>query len=574
VVALVWGRVRPAGADQESDRITIAVKVRRSAKDELSIESRGRAGELDRMAAELAAGVAASIGRAVAPETRALLESCAGHPFAVHRFLGRAERRLEAGDHVQATLMFDRAGSFAKRGAIPEAIAGRHRAEGARVAEGAAEFGSRAELASAAAEKASVALRDRDEDGARRALIDVLRYTSVRALRWSAEIHLGGEDRAVVVGRDKRWLAQSDVGPDGLWSLHPPTGAVLSVSAGKKGLVSAIGSDLLTLNGRILSRQPLSGALVWKVALPLEPSGDLWERALLSQGSLGVRSERGVAWVEVGLGALGQVATDAVPVAQSPSGILVRADGGVGLLRPGKKTPAWRVEGAFEDAALTTDRVVLIAGEELQILQILDGKPAKTLAAPKNGRILRAHGRYACIAAEDGLHLYDVLSGEKTAVLSGPGRAIDCHSESTGVAVLHAGGDLLFFDRDGKLLDRARAPGRPERLLRGSPIAPGPVAVTDRGLFAFAEIGSERMLRDVDAMMKLAELESARGDRAAALRLLDWVALGSAGRVAQAEKMRASILRVMKQERAARRAEQRAAAAADPSVALPAFSIE
>ncbi len=572
--ALVFGRVRPAAADEESDRITVEVKVATGGR-ETRLTAAGRAGELDRLTADLAAQVAGLIGRAVNPETRTLLAHAAEHPFAVHRFLGMAERRLESGDYVQATLMFDRAGSFAHQGAIPEALEGRYRAESARVAKGDAEFGSRNDLAAAAAERASVALRDGAGDEARRALIDVLRYTSLRARRWTATLDLSGPDRAVIVGRDKRWLVQIDTGPQGLWTLHPPTGTVLSVSAGRKGLAGAIAAHLLLLNGRILSRAPLIGDTIWKIALPLQPADDPWERTLLAQGSLGVRADDGVVWVEVGVGALGQVATHTRPLAQSPGGILVRtAKGEIGLLRPGKKTPAWKIDaGVVDGAALTTDRALLLSGGQLQILQAANGKETRKLPAPKDGRILRAHGRYACLDATDGVHLFDVLAGEMTAVLRGPGPAIDCHPESEGVSILYQGGDLLFFHRDGKLLDRARAPGKPARLLRGSPLAPGPVAITDQGLFAFADPSPDPLLRDANAMIRLAELELHANDLPAALRLADWVALTSAGQVAQAETLRAAILDRMKAVKAATRAKARARVAEDASVPLPAFGL-
>jgi hypothetical protein len=99
------------------------------------------------------------------------------------------------------------------------------------------------------------------------------------------------------------------------------------------------------------------------------------------------------------------------------------------------------------------------------------------------------------------------------------------------------------------------------------------VVVSDQGLFAFAEMGSDRALRDVDAMMRLAELEMERGDHAAALRLADWVAMTSAGQIANAEKMRAVILRQRKQLAAAAAAEERATDVMNASVTVPAFSL-
>ena len=79
-------------------------------------------------------------------------------------------------------------------------------------------------------------------------------------------------------------------------------------------------------------------------------------------------------------------------------------------------------------------------------------------------------------------------------------------------------------------------------------------------------------MRDVDAMMRLAELEMQRKDSAAALRLADWVAMRSAGQVAKAEAMRAAILRELGRPEASARAARRAAVKATER--LPPFVLE
>lgn len=327
----------------------------------------------------------------------------------------------------------------------------------------------------------------------------------------------------------------------------------------------------------MLSRiDPDRGATIWKVAVPLPPLAER-ERVLFVEGSLGVLSSRGVAWVEVGLGTLGQVATDVHPLAVGAAGALVAVDGGVALLRPGKRTPAWRTEIARADAgALTPDRAIVVGGGSATVLATYNGQIAKALPAPDGGAVLGADARFLCIGAGSTVHLYDISSIEKIGEVVGPGRAIDCHSEPTGVAILYETGDLLFFDRDGRLVDRARAPGRPERLVPNSPIAPGPVVVTDRGLFAFSNAGAEPLERDVDVLLRLAEIEADHGSAAVALRLADHIALVSAGAVGKAEMLRAKLLRsspIPALQRAADLATIRCRAAEQPSLSLPPLAL-
>lgn len=574
--AVVSARVRPPGTDRASNRIEIALRVQ-TAKGPKKRTVRGRAGELDRLTAELAAFVAEAVGAPPDAETRFLLARTGTHPFAVHRFLAKAERHLQAKDALRAVVAFDRAAAFGSRGAVPEAIEGRFRAEGAKVAFKNGTFGSRADLAAAAAERATVAIRHGRTDDAREALLDVLKYTSERACRYRIALPFVGGDRALVVGRDKRWLLQTDLSERGLLTVDPPTGTVLRRGPGRSGLVGAVSGHHLTLSGRVLSRIDPAAGLVWKVAVPLKPrkTGD---RVLFTEGSLGVLSDDGVAWIEVGLGGLGQVATRVAPLAAGAGGILVETgEGQIALLRPGKKTPAWRTPMKnVAGAVLTADRAVVFAGAKLVILRTYNGDAVETLDAPTAGRLVAAHARYACVAQERKIHLFDILAGEKTAVVDGPGRPVDCYSSTKGVTVLYETGDLIFFDRDGRMQDRARVEGRPERLVRGSPIAPGPVVVTDHGLFAFADLGDEPVLRDVEAMIRLAELEAKAGNTRAALRLANDVAHRSAGRVARAEMLRARLYRGMKgaaYRKAAADAAARCRAAEHPERVLPPFSL-
>ena len=121
-------------------------------------------------------------------------------------------------------MTFDRAGTFAKRGLVPAAIYGRARAEDRKSAVKGAPFGSRADLAASAAERAAVAIRAKNREGARRAFEDVVKYTSERALRWAAPLHLADPGHRIVLGQGKRWHVQSGRGAPHVRSSHrhPP----------------------------------------------------------------------------------------------------------------------------------------------------------------------------------------------------------------------------------------------------------------------------------------------------------------------------------------------------------------
>jgi hypothetical protein len=227
---------------------------------------------------------------------------------------------------------------------------------------------------------------------------------------------------------------------------------------------------------------------------------------------------------------------------------------------------------------MTVDRVLLGTKDGLLVLRAHDGKEAnRPLSVPPETRILGAEGRYAALAPDDKtVAIVDVLAGERTASIRGPSTAVAAYTSANGMAILYASGDLVFYDRDGKMLDRALVPGEPFDLVRGTPIAPGPVAVTSRGLFAYAEVADGARMRDIDAMLKLAAVYVRAKAPEVALRWAKHVALLSAGRIAEAETMRAELLAARgdaASKKAAEAAKQRAESARDPEKPLPPFAL-
>ncbi len=266
-------------------------------------------------------------------------------------------------------------------------------------------------------------------------------------------------------------------------------------------------------------------------------------------GMLGVLGERSVAWIDVSLGKVAQVA-EAIPLASGPGGVLARMQAEVALLRPGQKAPAWRAEvGAVTATALTRDRALLLTEAGLVLLRTHDGRPVRPPLPLPGARLVGGDGRYFVFESDEQV-IVDVLGGELTARLKGPGKAVDAVTSGEGLAILFEAGDLLFVDRDGKLLDRAWAPGRPQKLFKGHPEAPGPVVASSAGLFAFAEVA----YRDVDALLDLARVRQAEGQAAEALRLADAVARWGAGRAQEAERLRASLLQAQPKTQAEARA--------------------
>jgi tetratricopeptide (TPR) repeat protein len=584
--ALVQGSVRPSAPAEPKGAIQVDAEIKIEGQRIERKKLSGKGDALEALANELALGIARAIKAEVSSDAEALLAP-PEHAFDVHRALGLARAELDSGGHRKAMLAFDRASKLEKLGAIPEALDGRLLAEAELVTRGETEFGARADLAPSAEERAGVALKNNNAQEALRALEAFLRYTPERALRWSVGLTLDKKSTAVIT-RGQRWIVQGGEGDRRRWTIDPRTGVVLLREASLRGLVDATSGQPLVLDERSLARVDEQGRMRWKVTLPARPRSLTPDAIDLSSGLAGIIGERSVAWIEVSFGSVAQVADNVKPMASGTGGVVVEMTppkgkvedaAEIGLLRPGKKTPAWvaRVQ-APKEAAMTVDRVLVVGKDGLVLLRAHDGKEAsRAIPVAIDARIIGAEGRYAALATAEGdAMIVDVLAGERTASFKGPGPAIAAYTSASGMAILYATGDLIFHDRDGKMLDRALVPGEPIALLRGSPIAPGPVAVSTHGLFAFAEAPSEARMRDVDALLRLAGVFARLKEDGVALRLARFVAMRSAGRIAEAESLRAELLLVRPDpasKAAGAWAKKRAELARDRSKAVPPFAL-
>lgn len=564
---------KPRVVKRTRDTVQLTLKARRG-KTRETFEVKGRAGRLDELTAELALKLAAW-AKVPVPKDAAARFPAWRYPYSVHRFLGRAAVRVRRADYRQAAVMYGRAQELVKSLWVPEAFEGRHRAAGYLIAQGEQAANAKRDLAASAAERAVVAKKNAAAEDELAALEAFLRYTPDRALRWRRRLDMSA---GVVLGDRSVWMVQPR--PNVRWDLDPRTGVALHTRPGAQHAVAVVQEDVLTLDGRTLRRVQPEGTVRWTVRMPAEagPQG-----VVSTSGLFGVLAASSVAWADVSIGELGQVARGVRPLASGVGGVVVslRAKDDsleVALLRPGKKTPAWQtaIKG-HGDTRLTRDRVLLVTAEGLMLLRSHDGKPAgKTLPLGAQPRMLGAGGRFAALAEEGSrVAIIDILAVERTATVQGPGPALAAVPAGQGVAVLFETGDLIFFDRDGRILDRAWLPGRPRQLWVGSPVVPGPVVGTDRGLFAVANVAAEPGLqRDVDATLAAAERLWATGNTQAALRLANHLSLRSVGRVGEAESLRCRILTKLDKEAnaaAIQRAMRRAKRAADPTQSLGPF---
>lgn len=579
--AVVRGRVTPV--DSDDDELTIDLEVQTKAGTK-RVRIAGVARELEAHTIRAALFAAEQAGLERPAGIDALLEQV-GHVFAVHRFLGLAELRYQRGRYRQAAVMFDRARTYRREVFVPEAIFGRARAEGALLATGQSSS-DRSSLAASAAERAEVDGQRGRYDEAKEGWMSFLRYTRARAKRWVLQLPLG--ERPVVVGRKKGWVVQARRGVGERWTFDPRTGTIVDRGPPVRGLVAAASDQLITLDRGRMARLDEDLRPRWSVKLPLQLPKDAGpERIELTSGLVGVKGDDAVVWLEVSFGKVGQLALEVVPLASSAGGVVVlaRPKGSgdtleVALLRPGKRTPAWRTPlEEPTDVLMTRDIVVIVTPEGLVLLRTYNGKPVKApIPLGPSPRLLGAARRYGCVGYEDGsVEVIDIVAGEKTATIRGPAKPVACDTTADGVALAFESGDVIFYDRDGKLLDRAHVAGRIIGVERGHPEAPGPIVVTSEGLFSLAEIPIEQSrLRDVDGMVALANLLEHEKDDAGALAVATWVAMTSAGRVKEAEQLRARLLEKRDDpasKRAAKWARVRSRAAAEPAQALLPFRI-
>lgn len=535
---VVTGRVRPAAPKDPSEEVHVDILLA-TLRGRTKVRLAGKADDLEALAARIAAAAARSMGHAASEEAIRTL-SIKEAPFVVHKLLGEAEADLATGNARAAWMKFDRAAAKRNLGLLPEAVEGGRRA---RLLFSKPD----PDLAASALEKANVYLRGADKRDAVPALVSFMRYTPNRALHWSVERPL--DERSVLLTQDATWFLQPEGGP--LLLLDPRTGAVKDNLQTIDGIAGVVQDHTVTVQAKRVARRDERGQVKWSLDLPFAPNLGP-SNALHAPGGMAAMAGGGrVAWVDLGLGSIGQVAVGVNMVGVGPDGAAVTVGEGekteLALLRPGREKPKWRTPigaGPF-DVVMPIGRVAVMAGDRVLIFDSRDGKArGSPFDVGPGARWIGANGRYGGIAtADDSLLVLDILGGVQTARLKGPGRPIGFVGTASGYIAMFASSDVISYDRDGVMLDRAKVPGRPFALRPGPADAPGAVAMTTRGLFALGAVpAAKTALRDVDALAMLAELLTTVGDKSAAIRVANHGARRAVGRVDQFESIRAKLL--------------------------------
>ncbi|MBK8013480.1 MAG: hypothetical protein IPK13_19260 [Deltaproteobacteria bacterium] len=618
---VIRGEVRAPKKDDIDGTITVALRVERASAPPLFLTRSGLLKELDGLVAELAVDLTRSLGRDVPAETTKLLRPLS-QPTTAHRFLGLGALRLYDGDFAQARVMFSRARSVRGSHALPEVVEGRRHVE-ASLASAASSSGRRTppprsetdqDLASAALERARVALRTRDPRGAAAAFETYFMYTDDRAQRWALVLPMA-EDATFVLRSHRRFVIVRDELREPPLVVDAKYGTDTSLPRPVPGLVAISRGQYITLHDRTLARLDARLTPRWSRALPSLSLGDRSQPVVVTSGVLGVLERQRVTWLDLGLGTLGQVAVDVSPIASGMLGVMVKAvpnrapkSAGtpssrpaseeaspsapdivpettiLSLLRPGKRTPAWSTPVSRPRAVrMTREKVVTLGPDGLTVLDALDGKPrGAPIPTPADAHFLGGEARFVVLGFGDRqVAIYDVLRSPpiETARIEGPSIAVSAVANASTVAVLFESGDLIWFSADGRLVDRALLPGAARGLFPGSPLSPGVVAWTTLGLFAFSDVAREPdRMRDVDGLLALARALADEGDVEGALIYATETAAASRGRIADAEALRAELYERIQEQRpeaktAAVAARLRAKQAEDPTRPLGPFKL-
>lgn len=476
-------------------------------------------------------------------------------PFSVHRLLGRAEARLRDGQLRQARIMLERALDRAPRIVVPSLIEARR---------------LRLDLDAEAPVLVQSAL-ERAEDAARRGAaeeafdgyLDAVRFGALPRRRWQRDLPSG--PRRTWMDGKSLWSAQGRS-----WlRMDGKSGAIIDRGKSAAAVLFSLKEDLLTLDRAVgvVRREARTGPDRWRAR---SRPGHRTELSPSGAGQLALIEARRVRWLDSTLGRTSARARGHSSLAVGEAGALMQETRGLSLVRPGRTRPTWTAsiaESSCRQAVLTGAKAVLRTDDALWILDAHDGAAKTVRGLSTASRLLGARGRHAVIATGSDLRFVDILAGVTTAKVRGPSRAIGAYSGPFALSILFATGDLIHWDPDGLLLDRARVRGRPLRILAGPPEAPGPVVETELGLIAFADVRADRAT-DLDHLLEAARWAWRAGRKDDARALAAYVARISAGRVADAESLRVAW---MAPGPARGEAKRRANAARDPLKALPPF---
>lgn len=516
-------RVEPA----EVDRADVVIRAELSLDGRKTATARGPAATLDTLASRLAIGLAAALGREVSREEASRFGSVP-LPFSVHRLIGRAEGRAQTGDLRRALLSLERALERAPTGSVETLIAAR------RIRLGMGE--ERPELVAAARERARDAKRRGRLEEALAATRDALRFGAKPRVRWRLDLPTG--EHRFAVGEDRIWLLRGS-----RWLTIGARSGFLDDRGRAAGPIEGV------VKGELLMRRPGRGKV--SRLIRMAPDGrPRWDLRLGEKtarvevsgaGHIAVVGTARWAWVEESVGT--KTRGMGIPLAVGEVGALVeKGPGRVALVRPGRTAPTWTasVSGPIRATRLTRAKALLLTPNGLTILDAHDGALRKIEGVPTDMRLLGARGRHAALGMGTRVLLVDVLAGAVTAEVRTPSMALGAHAGAFTISVLCVDGEVLHWDPDGLLIDRARVKGNPVGILAGPPEAPGPLVETRREIVAFSEVLPDDHT-DVDLLLDSAQMAHGLGQTEAARRLVGWVRRRGYGRLDRAESLEARL---------------------------------
>lgn len=515
-------RVEPPAADRAGVHIKTEIRL----DGTTTARAEGPASDLDAMATQLALAVARAVE--ASPPARAEARLRARQlPFSMHRLLGRGEGRAQTGDYRRALLSYERALERSPFSHLETLVSAKRMRLG---------LGQRRpELVEAALERARDAERRGACDEALAALRDAIRFGAKPRVRWRLALPKGKRD---FVAQGHQW-----------WFLRRDRWLEISAASGffedrgraRGSIVGIVKKELLTLDlhreRARLARVTLDGRPRWQVTLPKSTSHEI---KLSGAGQIAVLGRDRVRWIEESVGSMTR-ATLGRPLGVGEVGALIeRRPGQVALLRPGRTAPTWTasVAASIRDARLTAAKALVLSEDALHVLDVHDGRARHIPAA--DTRFLGAHGRHAALGRGSEVVIVDVLAGAVRARVIGPDRAVAAHAGAFAVSVAFANGEVLHWDPDGILLDRAQVRGSPRRVFSGPAEAPGPAVETDLEIVAFSDVLPDDRT-DMDLLLDAARLFADDGDPDTALELLGWIRRQGAGKLDSAARMAASI---------------------------------
>lgn len=408
------------------------------------------------------------------------------------------------------------------------------------------------------------------------ASLDAVRFGLKPALYW--RLDLPSSARVLSIDEQRIWISLGGV----RMAIDPIRGQLERYPTWPGRWIGFTNGDSLVLEGTRLYRRTTDNRTRWQRKI----SPGLLRRVVLSgTGQILIAGSEGLAWVETSQGQLSARRRDIQILDVSEAGAIAREHlasnekAMFGLIRPGRDAFAWRVAWSKDitEVRITASRVLVKKGQTLYLYDLHSGRLLKPLLSlPSSAKILSAQGRHAVVSlGEHKVALVDVLARSISAQVIGPGQPMAALSSPFEVTVVYATGDVLRWDPDGLLLDRSVVRGRIRNVYALPPTRPGVLVETEGSLYALSNITPNKM-RDIDMLLEAARAAYMAGHSAVGLRIVTEMLLTNAGKIVEAEQLRAEVLKnypVKSLRFMSASATARSSAARDSSQSVAPFSL-